>query len=59
MSRTKGATNKKLSDHPEYLDMGPEERLSFIANLIVDQLLDGSASATEISKALGIEEAAV
>ena len=57
MSRTKGATNTKPSDHPEFLDMPEEERLVFIANLIVEQILEEPASVTELLKTLDFEEA--
>ena len=59
MSRATGATNKKLDDHPEFLDMPEEERLVFIANLIVDQILEGPESISELLKALGIERAMI
>jgi hypothetical protein len=40
MARTKGTLNKKKSPPPETTLLRAEERLTFIANLIVDQLID-------------------
>jgi hypothetical protein len=57
MSKTKGTTNKTPADHPEFLDMPVEERLTFVANLIVDQLLEESASTAKPLKELGTEKA--
>ena len=59
MSKTKGATNTKPSDRPEFLDMPEEERLVFIANLIVDQILEGPANMSELLKAFDFEEAQI
>lgn len=59
MSKTKGATNKMKAGHPEFLDMPPEERLVFIANLIVDQILEKPESMSELLKAFDFEEAQI
>jgi hypothetical protein len=59
MSKTEGATNKKPTDHPDFLDIPGEERLVFIANLIVDQILEGPEGISELLKTIGIEEALI
>ena len=53
MSRTKGATNVKPSDRPEFLDMPAEERILFVANLIVDQILERAGEHIGIARDIG------
>jgi len=55
MTRTKGSLNKQLSNHPDFLDMPTEERLQFVANLIIDQLLELQQSNGSLLKELGLE----
>jgi hypothetical protein len=55
MTRTKGSLNKQPLNHPEFLDMSCEERLQFVANLIIDQILVSQRSDTQLLKELGLE----
>jgi hypothetical protein len=59
MGRVKGATNKISADRPDFLDMPEKERIAFIANLIVDQLLEEPTAMLELTKMLNLDEAAV
>ena len=40
MGRLKGSLNKKSSQRPITSTLNPEERIRFIANLIIDRILD-------------------
>jgi hypothetical protein len=55
MTRTKGSLNKQPLNHPEFLDMSSEERLRFVANLIIDQVLEIMHSDSQLLKELGLE----
>jgi hypothetical protein len=55
MTRTKGSLNKQPLNHPDFLDMPSEERLEFVANLIIDQLLELQQSDAPLLKELGLE----
>ena len=55
MTRTKGSLNKQPLNHPDFLDMTTEERLQFVANLIIDQLLVLQHPDTQLLKELGLE----
>lgn len=59
MSRVKGATNKIPADRPDFLDMPEKERITFIANLIVDQLLEEPTAMLELTKMLNLDKAVV
>jgi len=55
MTRTKGSLNKQPLNHTEFLDMPTEERLQFVANLIIDQILLLRHSDAQLLKELGLE----
>jgi hypothetical protein len=55
MTRTKGSLNKQPLNHPDFLDMPTEERLEFVANLIIDQMLVLQHSDAQLLRELGLE----
>ena len=55
MTRTTGSLNKRPSNHPEILDLSTEERLEFVINLIVDQILEAQRTDFQLIKELGLE----
>jgi radical SAM superfamily enzyme len=55
MGRTTGALNKKPLNHSDLLDLSIEDRLDFVANLIVDQLVELQRNDYKLLKELGIE----
>jgi hypothetical protein len=56
MTRTKGSLNKQPPNHPDFLDMPTEERLEFVANLIIDQILELQRSDIQVLIELGLED---
>ena len=56
MARTKGTLNKKKSPPPETTLLSAEERLTFIANLIIDQVFDDKKNDYELLKKLGNQQ---
>lgn len=57
MGRTIGSKNKVKSVAPPTLNMSTEERIAFIANLIVEQLEAEFAQTQQTSKAKEVEHA--
>jgi hypothetical protein len=56
MSRTVGAINKQPADHSDFLDMSVEERLEFIASLIVELMFIDSADYADFIKEFRLNE---
>lgn len=48
MARTKGSKNKNSSALPEYSALPTEEKLTIIANLIVDRIFDDQHTDNEL-----------
>lgn len=44
MARTKGSRNKRQSRPPLTVTLTPEERITYLANLIIDRILADQAS---------------
>jgi hypothetical protein len=44
MGRTIGSRNKNAGEAPATMQMSPEERLQYLANLIIDRLLEESGA---------------
>lgn len=53
MARTKGAKNKKPTIDPLHTTMSGEERLEFIASLIVEGIEEDQESGLELLKKIG------
>jgi len=53
MARTKGSTNKNPPAAPDSFEYTTEERLEFIASLIVDRVLEDVEADQPLLKAIG------
>jgi hypothetical protein len=53
MARTKGSSNKKPPAAPDTVEFTTEQRLAFIANLIVDRILQDKANELTLLKQIG------
>lgn len=53
MARTKGAKNKKVAIHPLHTAMSVEERLEFIASLIVEHIESDQTADYALLKKIG------
>lgn len=53
MSRLKGKSNKKPPAAPDTVEFTTEQRLEFIANLIVDRILEDKANEQTLLKKIG------
>jgi hypothetical protein len=53
MSGLKGSTTKEATAVPDTVKLTTEERVEFIANLIVDRILEDRAESRALPKAIG------
>jgi hypothetical protein len=53
MARLKGSTNKNISVQPATISLSTEERLVFLANIIVDRIMDDQLSGQKLLKVIG------
>lgn len=56
MSRRKGSKNKKSTIDPLHTVMTTEERLEFLASLIVDRIEEDQASGCELLGQIGVQD---
>ena len=54
MGRLKGSINKISSFRPVTSTLSPEERIHFLANLVIDRILDDQLNGGQIFKHLSI-----
>lgn len=50
MARTKGSKNKNSSALPEYSMLPTEERITLIANLIIDRVIDDQQNGKQLQR---------
>lgn len=55
MGRTKGSKNKKPTIDPLHTAMTSEERLDFLANLIVERIEEDQVSGRELLEKIGAQ----
>ncbi len=48
MGRTKGSKNKSQEQLPHYAQLPPEERIEFVAALIVDRILEDQQQGSKL-----------
>ena len=53
MARLKGSTNKKISSQPATVALSIEGRLEFLANIIVDRIMEDQNSGQKLFKSIG------
>ena len=53
MARQKGSKNKNLSVQPETISLSIEERIDFLANIIVDRIMDDQSDGQKLLKVIG------
>jgi len=53
MARTKGSTNKNSPTVPDTVLFTTEQRIEFLANLIVDRVLEDKANGQKLLKRIG------
>ena len=53
MARTTGSTNKNPPAVPDTVLLTTEERIEFLANLIVDRMLEDHANGQKLLKSIG------
>jgi hypothetical protein len=53
MARTKGSTTKNPAAVPDTVMLTTEERVEFLANLIVDRMIEDQADGQELLKGIG------
>ena len=58
MARTKGSKNKSSGVLPHYATLAPKERVSFLANLIVDVILSDQQNGGVLFKKVARDERA-
>jgi hypothetical protein len=58
MGRTKGSLNKGIAPIPDTISLTTEERLQFLANLIVDRIIEDQSDSKRILKKIGHGDAA-
>jgi hypothetical protein len=52
MARLKGSTNKHISSQPVTIALSTEGRLEFLANIIVDRIIDDQNSGQALLKSI-------
>jgi hypothetical protein len=52
MARLKGSTNKHISSQPTTIALSTEGRLEFLANIIVDRIMDDQKSGQTLLKSM-------
>lgn len=57
MARPKGSRNKNSSALPQYVDLTTEERITLLANLIVDKIIDDQNNGQMIQKRIEVGHA--